>query len=236
VNGQPYFTSGTYTENLVAANGCDSIITLNLNIGYMSFGNETIESCEPVFWDADNQLYIETGIYTATLVNALGCDSIATLNLTINNVDNTVSVSGTTISSNEIDATYQWLDCSNGNSPISGETNASFIPTQNGIYAVEVTKNSCSETSDCITINSIGINDISFNKLNIYPNPTSDFVNIKGLDENAILNIKDIGGKLIVSKSFSKSDIIDLSLQENGVYYLTIVQNQTQMVYKIIKL
>ena len=45
-------------------------------------GYATISSCESYEWNG--QIYEESGIYQATLVNQWGCDSIATIDLTIN--------------------------------------------------------------------------------------------------------------------------------------------------------
>ena len=42
----------------------------------------TIVSCDPLAWN--NVMYNSTGIYTHTTTNSAGCDSIATLDLTVN--------------------------------------------------------------------------------------------------------------------------------------------------------
>lgn len=50
-------------------------------------------------------------------------------------------------------ANYQWLDCDNGFSNITGETNQTFTPTINGNYSVEVDLNGCIVISDCLIFN-----------------------------------------------------------------------------------
>ncbi len=55
-------------------------------------------------------------------------------------------------SANGLYASYQWVDCSNGNSPISGETKQVFFPKQEGTYAVEVSYNGNTGTSECLEI------------------------------------------------------------------------------------
>src|SRR5207253_1143667 len=76
-------TSGTYTTTLVNANGCDSVATLNLTIKLSTSGSANVSACNTYTWSANGQTYNTSGSYTATLVNAAGCDSVATLNLTI---------------------------------------------------------------------------------------------------------------------------------------------------------
>src|SRR5690606_13293962 len=89
-NSTTYTSSGTYTIPLTNINGCDSIVTLNLTINNSSTGSETVTTCNSYTWSTDGNTYITTGVYTATITNSSGCDSVVTLNLTINN-DNTGS-------------------------------------------------------------------------------------------------------------------------------------------------
>ncbi len=69
---------------LVSATGCDSVATLHLIINPVVTGEETITICEaalPYSWNGTD--YNAAGDYTATLVSASGCDSIATLHLVV---------------------------------------------------------------------------------------------------------------------------------------------------------
>lgn len=68
----------------------------------------------------------------------MGCDSVVTLNLTINTLDTTTTLNGLVLSSNATGATYQWLDCSGGMSSILGETNVSYTANVSGDYAAEI--------------------------------------------------------------------------------------------------
>ena len=81
-NGQTYTQSGDYTYTTVAANGCDSIVTLHLTISPTLTAEETITACD--FYEWNGQTYTQSGDYTYTTTAANGCDSIVTLYLTIN--------------------------------------------------------------------------------------------------------------------------------------------------------
>lgn len=111
--------------------------------------------------------FTSSGIYTQTITNSQGCDSIITLNLTITNVPTSVTVSGNTLTADASGAVYQWLDCDNANMPIAGETNQSFTGVSTGNYAVEITMNGCTVTTPCINpptyadINSVSLNAVS---------------------------------------------------------------------------
>ena len=83
VNGNTYTASGSYVATFLNSVGCDSNITLILTINQSSSSTTTISQAGSYTWAANGAVYSSTGIHTATLVNALGCDSVATLNLTI---------------------------------------------------------------------------------------------------------------------------------------------------------
>ena len=82
-NGQSYSTTGTYTATLTNAAGCDSVITLNLTVNYPNSSNVAESICFPSTYNFNGQPLSATGIYLDTLINAAGCDSIVTLNLTV---------------------------------------------------------------------------------------------------------------------------------------------------------
>ncbi|MFT3910630.1 MAG: gliding motility-associated C-terminal domain-containing protein [Ferruginibacter sp.] len=80
LNGQTYFTSGTYNQSLLNSFGCDSTIELQLTIGG-SINTNTVVACDSYLWEG--QTYTVSGNYSVTLTGADGCDSILNLNLTI---------------------------------------------------------------------------------------------------------------------------------------------------------
>ncbi len=83
-NSMNYTASGTYYDTLTNAAGCDSIITLNLTINMPTTSGFTATACESYTWAQNGMTYNASGSYNDTIPNAAGCDSIITLNLTIN--------------------------------------------------------------------------------------------------------------------------------------------------------
>ena len=84
LNGQTYTATGTYTQTLVNAAGCDSIITLNLTIGTQPSASTITEVVCDMYISPSGVMYTSSGVYTDIIPNAAGCDSVITINLTVN--------------------------------------------------------------------------------------------------------------------------------------------------------
>ncbi|MFN5982662.1 MAG: T9SS type A sorting domain-containing protein [Fluviicola sp.] len=122
---------------------------------------------------------------------------------------------------------YQWIDCNNGNQIISGETNQQFTPTTNGSYAVIINDGLCQDTSVCLTITNVGLNQIDHTHFDVFPNPTSEDLFITNLslfnssEGSFDYQILTIEGKLILSgKLNSLNDKINVRSFSSGTYYL----------------
>ncbi len=232
INGTTYTSSNntaTFTLAGGAANGCDSIVTLNLTILNPTTGIDVQTACDNYSWIDGNNYASSNNTATFTFPGgaANGCDSIVTLNLTINSVDASTTTSTFDITANESNAQYQWVDCDNNFAPIVGETGQTFTATANGNYAVIVTSsNGCEETSPCVAITTIGLLENTFGQaLTLYPNPTTgNFTIDLGSEMDAVeLTVLDLSGKVISSTRYTQTEAIHYHLNEpSGVYILEI--------------
>jgi len=233
-----YTATYTYTSFL----GCDSLVALYLTINNAAAGTDTQTACDSYTWIDGNTYSSSNNSATYTISGGAsnGCDSVVTLNLTINSIDSSViAVNDTMLLASQAGATYQWLDCDNSFSIISGETNQGFIPVINGSYAVEITQNSCVDTSTCFAIINAGIIENSFGKgFLVYPNPTSgNFIIDLGLNYEAIsVRITDINGKEVQSNTYNNSELLSLEIKEPvGVYLLIIESGENKAVFRLVK-
>lgn len=195
---------------------------------------DVVSNCGPYTWVDGNTYSTNNNTATHTFTGGAvgGCDSIVTLDLTINApVDASLTTSSSpTISSNDTSAgvNYQWIDCANGNVHISGETNQDFTATTTGLYAVIVTgANGCTDTSACFAVDFTSLDESSLlSGIAISPNPTNGEFSISTLDNSGELTIRvmDLTGKLIYSSTETlepnASANIDLTDAANGVYII----------------
>lgn len=237
--GTIYTSSGWYTGVFVAANGCDSIIDLDLQVILTSSSTQTITQCKEYVFGG--QTYTNSGTYIDTFINMYGCDSIVTLNLTINGPTVNVTQAGITLTAvAPSPATYQWINCTTGNTPIMGATSQSYTATSNGSYAVAVSLNGCTDTSACKLVNGVGIDDQYAEMLiKVYPNPVNEnlFVNLNMTIQDASISVKNIVGQELIT--MSNMDLRNIEIPTKnwaaGTYILTISNGTKFWVHKIVK-
>ena len=239
-NSTVYTTTGIYTETLAGANaqGCDSIVTLDLTITNSNSGTDTQTACGNYTWIDGNTYTSNNNLATYTLTNIAGCDSIVTLDLTIDTVNSSVTQDGILLTANDTGVVYQWVECP-GMTPISGATNQSYTATVNGDYAVIVTNNQCSDTSACYTVSTVGTSENEFgNELLLFPNPTNGNFSIDMGEayNTTTVTITDLSGKLILSNTYNNSQLLNLKLKEpSGVYLLIIESENKKAVIRLVK-
>lgn len=185
-------------------------------------------SCGPYTW-IDGVTY-DSSNDTATFLIEGGspntCDSLITLNLTVVNAD--VTTTDPTITANFSGASYQWLDCDNNFAEILNETEQAFTPTENGNYAVQVTFEGCTLTSDCVNIIAVSVEEFDiFETTTIFPNPNYGEVNIKLGDlENVDISIVDITGKSVFEAKNIRTKNYKFNLDAPAGMYLIELQSE----------
>lgn len=188
-----------------------------------------------------DETYTASGNYEDTLTNVVGCDSIISIDLTIDSVDTAVvSVSPTELEAQASGASYQWLNCDSGYAEISGETSQNFETLTPGKYAVEVSENGCTDTSSCHETHPMGLQENAFEReLRLSPNPTRGQLRIRlgELSESLTLRVMDVNGRLLSSQHYDASRRIHYDLQqEPGLYLLEIEDARgRKALFKVVK-
>lgn len=151
-----WIDGNTYTSNtnaptftLTNASGCDSVVTLNLTVLANTSGTDVLSACDSLTWIDGNTYTASTNAPTFTLPNSNGCDSVVTLNLTINSSSLTVDtydacgpitwIDGNTYSTSNNTATYTYTSSTGCDSVIQLAltiTNINATVSQAGVQLV----------------------------------------------------------------------------------------------------
>lgn len=150
-------------------------------------------------------------------------------------VNTDVTQAGNILTANATGASYQWVDCNNGNSIIEGENKQSFTATSSGSYAVIVTDN-CTDTSLCYEVVMVGVPEYrSGNEVMVYPNPANDYITIY-TPAMATIEIINSSGQIIRKiQNVGTKMVINLENLSCGVYIVKTKTENSIAITRIIK-
>ena len=255
-------------------------------------GNDTQSACDSYTWIDGNTYTSNNNSATYTLTNALGCDSVVTLDLTINSAtidagnDQTVCLGCADIpdDSATLVATgaqsYSWDN---------GVTNGvAFLPSTTALYTVTgIDSNGCTATDtvtvfvgnrDCASFTITGLDSVIYNNqtyyqttldtviytnvygcdsieyldiiinytgigenilkdVEVYPNPTSDIITLKGINslkDVSYIHLLDNKGALLRKIGINETQV-DLSSFSTGIYFIEIKHQLGSGRIKVIK-
>src|SRR6185369_655452 len=185
-NGTDYSVAGSYTFTTTNAAGCDSVATLNLAINEPTTSTTDVTVCPsqlPYNWNGTD--YNIAGTYTFTSTNAAGCDSVATLNLAINNP--TTSTTDVTVCPNQLPYNWNGTDYNIAGTYTFTSTNAAgcdSVATLN--LTINSTTTSTTEVAVCSNQLPYNWNGTDYSVAGSY---TFTITNAAGCDSVATLNL-----------------------------------------------
>lgn len=216
-----------------ASNSCGTVSdTILVRLGNNSEHTIEVDACEPVM--VNGIIYNESGIYTQTLINSSGCDSILTIEAEIQNFNAQIFQTDTTLYFNGNPTNIQWFNCLTGQI-IPGENNPVFVPQQTGNYGAIITIGECTDTSNCRLIPVPPLPQIPpdlCENIRVAPNPVSDQVSFVLDKETYAIRLFSQTGALIWQKTGTpEKQIIDFRNYAPALYVLEVDQCR----FKIVK-
>jgi len=234
-----FTSSGSYIDTIPNNSGCDSIITINLTILKSTYNSININTCGN-FISPSGKTISMSGSYIDTIPNNFGCDSIIDISLNITQIDTSIIINGNTMTAKSTGSeTYQWIQCDQNNTAINGATSYSYTPTHDGKYAVIITNENCSDTSNCYTITGTAIENISSRmEMNIYPNPANEHLTIQfdNLQQYVIVEFYNIRGQKIFYKEYINISNAEINVGsiDAGIYLINVSNGERSIHKKLI--
>lgn len=167
-----------------------------------------------------------------------GCDSCAYINPEIYFPFDTVFLSSPTVQFIDTSDFAQAWHWDFGDSNTDTVKNPIHTYTDSGTYNVMLIAyySDCSDTvyHTVIVCNDVGIEELYYKDLSIYPNPTNNSLNVVG-DNIHSVEIFDITGKLVYTEECKKMhNIIDVKPFNPGLYFIIIQTNDSLFSEKLI--
>jgi len=230
----------TYVVTATTPSGCLNTDSVTVTVNYASDTVISTTVCES--YTLNGETYTESGVYTQYLINSFGCDSVIVLKISINHTPSTPILSVeddriTTPLQSGVD--FVWVRCPD-NTPVNSEVGSVttndvvsvLTPYFSGSYSVIATNECGSVQSDCqnIEINTANIDENVDIELNVFPNPTQDFIQIDGLQNVSNFKLFDSNGKLVLSGDVDNKQLIDLSSLNKGTYQLIVNSKSLRIV------
>lgn len=251
-------SSATYTVTAVGANNCtnsDQMVLTVLALPDVNAGadqticsgtNATLNGsgANTYVWNnavVNNVAFAPTATQTYTVTGTAlnGCQSTDQVVVTVNATPVALVsiVDDVTIAASPAGMNYQWINCASG-TDIPTATAAQFTASANGSYAVIVTSlQGCEDVSDCIDINSVGLDQINISDINVFPNPTNGEVNVT-MPENMNVDVQifDAQGKLVAEQmNVTNNGKLNISSVTPGVYMVRLTAENAVQTFRVVK-
>ena len=179
---------------------------------------------------------LPTGTATYTVTGASGtCSGTAVATVTVSSINRGTTTNGATITADATGVTYQWINCAT-HTNITGATSQSYTATANGSYAVILNNGNCTDSSACVSIVNLGVNQlISHNgQLSISPNPFTEQTTITfgDVQKNTSVKIIDILGNEVRAMVLNGVNnlVIEKGDMHAGIYFIQITDEYHNVV------
>jgi len=224
----------TLNDNQICQNYCITFSNTSSDATTYSwdFGNgnsSTLENPQPLCFNLPGQ-------YVITLIacNNQGCDTTSQTVTVLQAPFTGLEFLNGQITSLQPNALYQWLLCPSL-TIIPGATSVEYTPPINGEYAVIVTlANGCSDTSDCIVISDLGIQE-QVSSLGLFPNPGNGTFSIDSeLYNPCEIVVFDVTGRK--QEILWEGNSITIVTASKGLFFVRIkVENGAETVISYLK-
>jgi len=214
------YTGGKFlvvSARSVSSGGADNIYISKVTLPAVQV-SETVTACNE--YTAYDQTFDQSDTYIIDLQ-----DTVVTLVLTIVQNIAEISLEGNMLLS-VYDGEFRWMDCNTGEF-IESATGPTYVVTENGSYALEITNGDCVSISACVEMIITTTDEKADSHFQLYPNPGTDVFNLEfhGNENPVSLRVMDIAGRIVHSERLNNSEIyhsVDLSSAAKGTYLIRI--------------
>jgi hypothetical protein len=220
-NGNLLNLTGSYIDTLQSIYGCDSVVKLNLTLNSSPSSLTSQVICKGDSLKFGAMTYTLAGMYTDTLLSSIGCDSLATLDLSVTELTVSIDTSQANVTANVSGGlgpySYYWSN---------GDSSSTLFPDSAGLYQIFVVDaNGCASDTATYNVTSVGITYDTKDILNVYPNPNNGQFIISNSEIMKDIIITDLRGKNVYTNKNLNSNYLNIELDylDRGMYLVNII-------------
>lgn len=245
-----YTQAGTYLAKTTGSEGCDSLFDLVLTLDSAAGTVTSTTACAnaptgtaTAIGTAGNAPFVYSwgtnpvqntatavglagGTYPVTITASNGCSTTINAQVPAHPAINaSVQPAWNVLTALPAGADgYHWWNCGNS-AAIPGQISPTFTPTTNGSYAVIVALNGCTDTSACVPVGNVGLEEGAPAALVFYPQPASDIlvgtVGAEHVQSGNLARFYTLDGTLVHASPLQAGENRwDVRSLPNGVYLL----------------
>jgi large repetitive protein len=185
---------------------------------------------------------LAAGIYVVTVNDASACNPVITV-LTVTQASNiTLTATATLVTCPTCADGTASVTAAGGVAPYSfvwsnSQTATTITGLTIGTYFVTITDaNGCNLVASA-NATLVGVEEVSFDDVKVYPNPTQGVLNLEQVPADATIRLVDIYGRVVRNwMAVSGTQTLDISTEPEGMYFIQIEHNRQQHSFKILKL
>ncbi|NNC82031.1 MAG: hypothetical protein HKN79_00500 [Flavobacteriales bacterium] len=216
----------------LTADGNFDVFTQKLIQCSNTSSDQSVTACDSYTSPSGNYTWTSSGVYSDTIPNSTGCDSIITIDLTIPEVNVGVTQTMDGFIADAVNAAYQWITCAGD--MVDGAIEQSFLPEVTGSYAVIVTE-TCTDTSECLDW-VVGLEENLAQQIQLRMNRESGLAQLDlGRNFESIhITLIDITGKQVAEETYRAQQQIDFFFPSTpGIYFIRVEADALSTVLKV---
>jgi hypothetical protein len=237
-----------FSKPIIEIDSLSHPLCYNEPSGYISITTNNKNNVSIVKWNdsSSDLLYLKnakSGVYTIKVIDGNNCED--SVKVTLFNPDSlTIDylVKDESIKSKGIISLF----VSGGNAPYAFNWGDSIVDKYrtglkgDSTYLVQVTDtNGCNKTIEIFVGSTLGMSEVDFQSVKIYPIPVNDVLYIESEDAVKQISVVDLSGKLCLYTDFIPNMhqifSLDLSQLQKGVYFLYMHNEGINRQFKFIK-
>ena len=168
------------------------------------------------------------GSYKVVTANK-GCSGTSSCFQTVALSDSVFLYNNDSLQAKTAGVLYQWYNCST-NLPITGATSQTFKPQDTGYYKVVVKAYGYSDTSSCVPVLAIGLNENKFHEeVSYFPNPNNGqiTINLERVAHKVEVQVRNIQGQLVQTDLLLNDKTFKIELnQPSGIYFIQLTNEK----------